>query len=122
MKEKVDRIISEKVSECGGDIDKLRKSLSDYFNVPLEDIHANVKVTMPIPESVIKEEPINVNLSINVNNEEDTEIFDENIEEAREEGIYEGKLEVARSLLEHGMGFCEILKITGLDESDLDIL
>ena len=43
-------------------------------------------------------------------------------EEARQEGMYEGKLEIARSLLEYGMGFEETLKITNLNEDDLDNL
>lgn len=123
MKEEVDKIISEKISECGGNIDKLQESLSNYFGVPPEDIHTNIKMTIPVPESMIKKEPepINVNLSIKVKDENKDEYLETN-EEARQEGIYEGKLEVARSLLDNGMSFDEILRITDLTEDDLDNL
>ena len=131
MKDEINKVITEKINECNGDIDVLQKSLSDYFGVPLEDIHTNIKITIPVPEEMIKKkekEPINVNLSIKVKDErkEDEEYLDtydeEDIVIAKEEGVYEGKLEIARCLLDSGMCFEEIIKVTGLDEEDLERL
>ena len=41
------------------------------------------------------------------------------IEEGREEGIREGKLEIALNLLNNGYSIDEAVKLTGLSEKDI---
>jgi predicted transposase/invertase (TIGR01784 family) len=48
--------------------------------------------------------------------------YNMHIEDAREEGILEGKIEVARAMLADGMPLDMVLKYTGLSVADLESL
>ena len=127
MEKDINKILTKKINECGGDMKKLHEELSEYFNVPLEDIQTNIRITIPVSKEIIEKDndTINVNLSLKAKDEEPEYIheefcLDEEFEEVRQEGIFEGKLEVGKKLYDEGiMGLEEISKITELSIDDL---
>lgn len=125
MNKEINRILTKKIDECGGDMTKLQESLSDYFDVPLEDIQTTIRMTIPVKESILNKDDniYNVNLSLKVKDIEPIEelCYEDELDEIKQEGIIEGKLEVARNLYDENiMSLEEISNITGLSIDELN--